>query len=105
MSQFDYYQNPNPASREWAPYIVDLQHDLLDVLKTRIMAPLVVTQPSGDPAIKRLNPIASIDGQTYFLSSAELASVPVNELSNPVGNLSEYRNELLAAIDLIFTAV
>lgn len=49
---FDLYRNPNPASREWAPYLVDLQHEMLSGLSTRIMAPLVVAEPSGATAIQ-----------------------------------------------------
>ena len=105
MAQFDYYQNPNPESRGWAPYVVDLQHGMLGVLGTRIMAPLVSLKPSGDTVMKRLNPIISIDGQDYFLSTAEMASIPVSELAEPLGSLVAFRGQILAAVDLIFTAL
>jgi len=55
--------------------------------------------------MQRLNPVISIDDQDYFLSTAEMAAVPVKELRSCRGNLSEYRSELLAAVDLLFTAV
>lgn len=103
MPQCDYYSNPR--SRDWAPYIVDLQHEMLSSLGTRIMAPLVVRKPSGEPTMRRLNPVISIENQEYFLSTAEMASVPLIELSSSRGNLSEHRGELLAAADLLFTAV
>ena len=105
MPQFDYYENPNGQSREWAPFIIDLQHDMLSSLATRVMAPLVVARPTGEPTMQRLNPVISIDDQDYFLSTAEMAAVPVKELRSCRGNLSEYRSELLAAVDLLFTAV
>jgi len=105
VPQFDLYQNPNRESREWAPYLVDLQHHMLSALATRIMAPLVAAEPSGEPTMQRLNPAVSVEGQSYFLSTAEMASVPVSELSAATGNLSPYRDELLAAVDLLFTAV
>ncbi len=105
MSQFDYYANPNPYSCEWAPYIVDLQHEMLSSLNTRIMAPLVLSKLAGEPTVQRLNPIVTIEEQTYFLSTAEMASVPLKEVTDCVGNLSECRGELLAAVDLLFTAV
>lgn len=105
MPQFDLYRNPNPRSRKWAPYVVDLQHDMLDALATRIMAPLVVCEPSGEPTMRRLNPVVSVDGQNYFLSTSEMASVPIRELSEVAGNLLSYRQALMSAIDLLFTAV
>ena len=105
VPQFDYYANPNPQSRDWAPYIVDLQHEMLSALSTRIMAPLVMIEPPNEPTIQRLNPVLPIEDQEYFLSTAELASVPLKELSACRGNLAEYRGELLAAVDLLITAV
>jgi len=87
MPQFDYYANPSPQSRERAPYIVDLQHEMLSSLGTRIMAPLVVAKPSGEPTIQRLNPVISIDNQEYFSSTAEMASAPLKEIDACRGNL------------------
>jgi toxin CcdB len=105
MPQFDYYDNPNPQSRDWAPYIVDLQHEMLNSLGTRVMAPLVISKSSREPTMQKLNPVISIDNQEYFLSTPEIASVPVKELSSCRGNLGEYRGEFLAALDLLFTAI
>lgn len=105
MSQFDIYRNPSPESREWAPYIVDLQHEMLSALNTRIVAPLLTASPSGEQVMQRLNPIVCIRGKNYFLSTTEMASIPAKELSEVAGNLSQYRDDLLSAIDLIFTAV
>lgn len=105
MAQFDYYKNPNRESSKWAPFIIDLQHEMLSVLATRVMAPLVAVKPAGIPTIQHLNPVVSINGQRYFLSTAEMASVPVAELTKAAGNLSTCRQELMAAIDLLFTAV
>lgn len=105
MAQFDLYENPNPKSRKWAPYIVDLQHEMLSGLATRIMAPLVIAKASGEPTMQRLNPVVSVEGQNYFLSTAEMASVPVKELAEASGNLSLFRDDLIAAVDLLFTAV
>jgi hypothetical protein len=35
MAQFDVYRNPNAATRERMPYLLDVQPDLLDALATR----------------------------------------------------------------------
>lgn len=103
MAQFDVYRNPNPDSRDWAPFLVDLQHDMLGDLATRIMAPLLPA--SGATTLKGLSPDVQIDGARYFVSMVEMASVPVSELSSPRGDLRDYRQNLLAAVDLLFTAV
>jgi len=105
MPQFDLYENPNPQSLDWAPYLIDLQHDMLRSLSTRIMAPLVKSPPRDEHLMKHLNPVMSIDGNEYFLSMAEMASVPVSELCDAVDNLETQRDKLMAAVDLLFTAV
>lgn len=105
MAQFDCYPNPSAHSREWAPYLVDLQHPMLETLNTRIMAPLVIGSASGGATMDRLNPVMRVEGRDYFLSITEMASVPVHELSAPIGNLSAQRTDFLAAIDMLFTAV
>ncbi|HSH27174.1 MAG TPA: CcdB family protein [Wenzhouxiangella sp.] len=105
MAQFDVYANPDPESCRWAPCIVDLQHDMLDALATRIMAPLLIARTADETIAQRLNPIINFEGERYYLSAAEIASVPVRELSEPLGNLSSYRDDLLAAVDMVFTAI
>jgi len=55
--------------------------------------------------LQRLNPVVSIAGKAYFLSAAEMASVPVSELSEAVDNLGQSRDEPIAAVDLLFTAI
>ncbi len=105
MAQFDCYRNPNPQSQEWAPYLVDLQHTMLESLNTRIMAPLVIMKPSEGPSMRRLNPLVTVEGHKCFLSAAEMAAVPVRELAEPITNLSASRDDFLSAVDMLFTAV
>ncbi|MCR9090175.1 MAG: CcdB family protein, partial [Proteobacteria bacterium] len=62
-------------------------------------------EPSGGPTMQRLNPLITIEGREYFLSTTEMASIPVRELASRCGNLVKHRGELLAAVDLLFTAV
>ena len=55
--------------------------------------------------MQRLNPVLTIAGREYFLSTSEMASVPVRELAPRCSNLVKHRGGLLAAVDLLFTAV
>jgi len=75
MAQFDVYENPNPRSREWAPFVIDLQHEMLSALGTRIMAPLLASGRDTEALMTRLNPVVTVAGQRCYLSAAELASV------------------------------
>ena len=74
-------------------------------LALRFVAPLLT---SAGPPMQRLgglNPIVEMDGQRYTPSATELAAVPVSEVGDAVANLADFRSEILAAVDLLFTAV
>ena len=55
MAQFDVCRNTNPASSRDIPYLLEVQSDLLDVLATRVVVPLVLATEMGKAA-KTLNP-------------------------------------------------
>ncbi len=103
MEQFDVCRNANGATKRRVPYLLVLQHKLLTDLATIVVAPLL---PEGTfhPAA-RLHPVFEIDGKRMLLSTAELASVPKKILGAPITNLKDHRDEIIAAIDLVFTGV
>src|SRR6266850_1795064 len=47
MAQFDVYRNPNPATRNRVPFLLDVQVGLLDSLATRIVVPLCKPETVG----------------------------------------------------------
>jgi toxin CcdB len=47
MAQFDVYLNPNTATRNVIPYLLDVQAELLDSLATRVVVPLVLAEKMG----------------------------------------------------------
>lgn len=55
MARYDVYANPGGG------YVLDVQADLLDELKTRIVIPLIIKDMAPIPA-KRLNPSFEIEG-------------------------------------------
>jgi len=104
MAQFDVYRNPNPETNIQIPYLLDLQADLLELLNTRVVAPLH-TQASISAPIRHLNPILEVGGQKLVLSTAELAAVPVGALGEQVGNAKDYRDDVIASLDFVFTGI
>jgi toxin CcdB len=40
MAQFEFYRNPSQKTKEAFPYIVDIQHSLINDLATRLIIPL-----------------------------------------------------------------
>lgn len=104
MAQFDVYLNPNAATRKVIPYLLDVQADLLDTLATRVVAPLVLAEEMGQAA-KHLNPQFKVKGMAVVMSTAELAGVPNRSLGDKVASLKNKRDEIIAALDFLFTGI
>lgn len=104
MAQFDVYLNANPATRKAVPYLLDVQTDLLDVLATRVVVPLVLMDET-DRAAKQLNPKFKIRGVAVVMSTQELAGVPIRSLGEKITSLKGKRDEIIAALDILFTGI
>jgi toxin CcdB len=104
MAQFDVYFNPNPATRKDVPYLLDVQADLLDAMATRVVVPLVLAEVMGQ-GVKQLNPHFKIKGVAVAMSTAELAGVSARILGEKVVSLKARRDEIIAALDLLFTGI
>jgi len=102
MAQFDVYANQDAETKGRFPYLLDVQDNMLDTLSTRIVIPLMPVN-FGAMSLERLNPLLSIDGQQYLVSVPELAGVRKSILVQPVANLSENRDAIIAALDVLFT--
>jgi toxin CcdB len=103
MAQFDVYPNPNPASRARVPYLVALPSDLLGTFDATVVAPLRFKADRAVIPVVRLNPTVRIGSKEYFLRPQELAAIATRLLKKPVANLSAQRDEILAALDFLFT--
>ena len=104
MAQFDVYLNPNKDTRDFIPFLLDIQAELLDTLTTRVVVPLVVAEEMS-LAAKHLNPQVKIKGVSVVMSTAELAGVPSRALGDKVTSLKNKRDEIIAALDLLFTGI
>lgn len=104
MAQFDVYLNPNPATRKAIPYLLDVQANLLDTLATRVVVPLVLASEMGSAA-QTLNPKFKIKSTAVIMSTTELAGVPVRTLGDKATSLKGKRDEIIAALDLLFTGI
>lgn len=100
MAQFDIYEGRGRG----ISFLIDLQHDMLDNLSTRIVAPLVFPETAGPP-MRSVNPRISVDGEHYILMTQLLAAIPISTLNGPVGSARTQREEIIAAMDLLFTGI
>lgn len=101
MSQFDIYENPLSRMRPIYPLVVVLQSDRVDYAHGRIAAPLASSSGREKPE-GRLAPIVAIEGEHFVVLIPEMAPLPPNVLRRARGNLSAYRQQILAAIDCLF---
>jgi toxin CcdB len=102
MAQFDLFENPRSKTY---PFLLDVQADLLRDLASRVVVPLAPLGKLRGKPLARLNPLVSIAGRDHAVLFQELAAVPTKALRSPVGNLRSRRDELVAALDLLFTGV
>jgi toxin CcdB len=102
MAQFDVYLNRHQQTRQEIPFLLDLQADILDNLVTRVVVPLYSIAAFGIPA-RHLNPRFSVNQKDVIMSTAELAGVPTMILGDKIASLAEKRDEIIAALDFLFT--
>lgn len=99
MAQFDVYRNSNPLTSEEIPYLIDIQAELLSHLSTRVVIPF----SSKAKALRHLNPMFVIEGKEVVLMTQEMAGIERAYLGEKIISLSEYRSEIIAAIDFMIS--
>jgi toxin CcdB len=102
MKQFDVFANPFPRSRDRQPFLVALQSDLLvRSLDTMVVAPLEASE--GGKYADRLNPRVQVEEKPFTLMAQEIVTVRKSVLGTTRGSLADHRDEIIAALDLLFT--
>ena len=99
MAQFDVYENINEKTNKQIPFLLDIQNDILKNLSSRVVIPLIISKE----AINFLNPQFIINEIDVILSTAELASIPMEILGNKVCSLKDKREEIIGAVDFLVT--
>lgn len=102
MAQFDVYENNNADTNEIYPYLLDVQSDALSSLPTRVVIPLV-RATYLDKVVSILNLRVKINQTEVIVSTAQMASIDLRILGARVCSLSDLRNEIVAAIDLLIS--
>lgn len=99
MAQFDLY-----TMRSSGTLVLDVQSELLDPLNTRVVIPVLPVENGLKPA-KRLNPVFRIADQDRMLATQFLAAVPVTELGQAIDNLADKRDDVTAALDMLYQGI
>ena len=105
MAQYDVYPNPSPRSRDWVPYLVDVQSDLLSALRTRLVMPLTRVAVALPQTPRRLAPVFSIEGERLALQPLAAAGLDARLLKKPVASLAAHAGEIRDALDAVVRGV
>ena len=100
MSKFDIHAAPSSS----VPFLMDLQDDIVDLLSTRVVAPLIPAM-DVEKRMKILNPVIQIKGTEYVLMTHLLAAVSFSALGEKVDTAISQRDEIIASLDFLFTGV
>jgi toxin CcdB len=105
MARFAVHENPNPATRERFPLLLDVQSDLVSELATRVVVPLCPLARMEHGAMRTLTPILDFDGKEYVMLTPQLAGIPARQCGPLLADLSGQREAICAALDLLFTGI
>jgi toxin CcdB len=101
--QCDVHRNDDDG-QGYAPFLLDVQADLLADLDTRVVVPLVRAAAFGRPA-SRLHPRLVVDGQDVIMATHLLAAVRRGTLGAHVVSLVDQRDLVIGAIDVLLSGV
>jgi toxin CcdB len=104
VAQFDVHRNPNLRTRAHAPFLLDVQNDLLGALATRVVVPLVKATVLERPA-RYLNPTFEVEGVRVVMSTPELAGVLRSVIGDRVCSLADRRDDVIRALDVLISGV
>lgn len=95
MARFDAYEVKGIQG-----YLLDVQADVLEHLKTRVVIPL---QPLGKApeAAGKLNPRLWVGDQPVILATQFIGTIPRRSLLKPVHHLGQYADEVQIALDFL----
>ena len=103
MQQFMLYRNRNPRTRALYPLLLDVQCDLLEGLRTRVVIPLTKKAALTSKPVSHLMPVIEFEDEAYVLLTPQLAGISHAELGPPAGSLARQRDTILAALDFLLT--
>jgi len=102
MPQFDVHRNSG-KHKEAIPFVVVVQSAQFDAYRRRVVVPLVRASAIGKIGYASFNPTFKIRGIAVVLHPLEIVSVPVDQLGEIVGSLSNESQLIVAALDELLT--
>lgn len=101
--QFTLYANTDKDTNKTYPYFIDVQNNLLDSLKSRVVIPLTSVKNTEENYPANLCPTIKI--RNYALLTHQITTVPLNILMKSAGSADTNRDEIISAIDFLITGI
>jgi toxin CcdB len=102
MAQFDVHRNSG-KHKDTIPFVVVVQSAQFDGYRRRVVVPLVRSTAIGKISFAGFNPTFKVRGFAVVLHPLDIVSVPVDQLGEIVGSLSEDSQAIVAALDELLT--
>ena len=102
MARFDVYRHPEAKRRKVVPFLLSIQSDTLDFLRSTIVVPLVAERAFG-PRIAFLHPVIDVIGQPVVLATNEFVAIEKALLGVAVGNAVVDAPTIVSAIDYLIS--
>jgi len=99
MAQFDVYKNINIKTKDEIPFLLDIQHNILEESSTRVMIPLGFQTQINNT----INPSFLINETKVTLMTTFMATMTVEQLGQKVCSLKDNRDEIISSIDFLIT--
>jgi toxin CcdB len=96
MARYDVFAGSAKGS-----YLLDVQTDLIEHLKTRMVVPLLPAEAAPSP-VKKLHPVFEIGGRRLVMATHLMAAVPTVQLKESRFNLAKHHDEIVGALDMLF---
>ena len=101
MQRFHVYELRSATGRAAYPYVLNVQGELVDDLRTRVVVPLAPAAGFKGKAISRLMPLLDFGGESWVMLTAQLGAIRLRDMGKDVADLSGERFTIIAAIDVL----
>ncbi|HUR41816.1 MAG TPA: CcdB family protein [Verrucomicrobiae bacterium] len=101
MAQFHAYANPGQKTADRAPFLLDVQSDLVNV-RARVIVMLVAPSYFGK-RMRGLNPLLNVNGVEVVMSPTEIGAIQSKHLGPAIADLSAHRQQITAAMNFLLT--
>lgn len=102
MRQFDICKLKPVRVGSRQQLVLVLQHGLLSLLRTRIVAPIL--RPGETDRLELINPEITFEGETFLVKADQMATVNSTSLGPSLARIDAH-DRIMKAVDFIFAGV